>query len=120
MSKQLAVQIDEPGEYVYRGYETASAWDKRVVEPGVYPLVGVTIDHRPVDPDRQEAYWMVAKIPATMTESYYVNRLFTASSVAHKTGLAEPSTVFVQMYRYEVEPGKTVLRGIGRIVEVDA
>lgn len=118
MVKQLAVQIDEPGEYVYRGYETASAWDKRVVEPGVYPLVGVTIDHRPVDPDREEAYYLVARIPAVMTESYYVNRLLTASSVSHKTDLETPSTVFVQMYRYEVEAGKTVLGGIGRIVEV--
>jgi hypothetical protein len=110
----VALVLDEPTEWTDRNLPTASAWVKYLLEPGTYPFEWVTIGHHPwnADPNAHTSgfiantgpYYGRVSIPAREVESYYVNRLFTASSVDHKTGLDRPATIVRTVYAYQL-PG---------------
>jgi hypothetical protein len=78
-------------EFVHRTTEqTACNWREITVPAGTYDVV---LDGR--------GYWALIAFPGIKTDEYFVNRLFTASSVAEKRGIGEPATAFWQIYNYE-------------------
>jgi len=79
-------------EFVHRTSEqTACNWREITVPAGTYD---VWLDSR--------GYWAHIRFPGVKTDEYFVNRLFTASSVAEKRGIGEPEVAHRQMYGYDV------------------
>lgn len=82
------VTVTESVEYVDRSLPTASAWIKYEILPGEYEVV-YHFSYRKV------------RVLARQIESYYVNRLFTASSVNHDTEVKEPEYITVPAFVVE-------------------
>jgi hypothetical protein len=85
--------IPKPEEYRRQNYETASWWTQHTLQPGAYE----------VQKRGHDGYMQHIVIDSVMTESYFVNRLFTASSVDHKTGLSRKEGVVIGWYAWEME-----------------
>ena len=103
--------VDEGSIYVDRNLATASWWEKYRLVGGTYPVEYVTIDHRPVNvAEGGRPYYAIVRVPAVMIESYYVSRLFNASSAHHETGLEKESVRIFEVYAYNVirEPALVV------------
>lgn len=94
--------IEEPTEYVDNTLQTASWWDKYMLQPGVYPFEFTLIDGRPV-PNGGRPYYGKVRVEATLIEEYRVARLFAASS-ASTTTLNKVTTVTRGVYAYQL-PG---------------
>jgi hypothetical protein len=88
-----SITIHEPEEYRRQNYETASWWTQHTLQPGTYEI----------QKRGHNGYMQHIIIDSVMTESYFVNRLFTASSVDHKTGLSRKEGVVVSWYEWETE-----------------
>lgn len=79
-------------EFVHRTTEqTACNWREITVPAGTYDVV---LDYR--------GTFAYVKFDGVKTDEHFVNRLFTASSVAEKRGIGEPATAHWQMYGYSV------------------
>ncbi|ABS06146.1 hypothetical protein [Kineococcus radiotolerans] len=98
----LTLTIPAATEYVDRTLATASWWDKYTILPGTYEVEVVTINGHPVPADSPRAYYVRARIDAVLTETYRVNRVFTASSAEHRPDLAEHTTVTWSTYSYNL------------------
>jgi len=114
MSKFYAVVV-EGAEHI-KHYETASNWSRHILTPGQYEIVPVDIRYNETTPDK--AYYGLVRVPGVMVESYFVNRLFAATSVDHKTDLAELSVSHFAPYWYQVKDGESY-GNIFTIVQVD-
>lgn len=104
-------RLDTPHEYLDSYGETASNWKKYTLTPGVYPVEFTTIDGRPV-PVGDRPYYARIVVPAVLTETYYVNRIFQYSSLDHITGLNEATTRTFRPYAYQIEAGYRLCGGI--------
>lgn len=98
----ILVEVAEGAAWVDRSFETASWWDRLVLTPGTYLMEPKTIRWQSV-PDGERPYYGAVKVPATIVESYRVNRLFQHSSADHKTDLAEATVKTFDAYWYNVE-----------------
>lgn len=94
--------IKAPRLVTYAGFETASAWSKRVLLPGAYP-VRFEIDHGFTPPLVRDAHVAIA---AVEIESYWENRLLTAVSADHQTELRRPTTHHLHWYSYQIAAAK--------------
>ena len=92
----VVFRIPEDTAYIDRSFETASWYDKLVLRAG---------DYR-VEMDGSRA---LVRVPATVVETYRVNRLFTASS-AETTYPNEETVKTFQFDNYEVVVGRTSSR----------
>lgn len=107
--------IPEDYEYTDRSLPSADAWVQYTIKAGVYPVRLTEISYCPWNPDRDKPtqgftantgpYYAVVDADAIKTASHYVNRLGSASSVNHKTGLSESCTKTFTRYAYEVTDG---------------
>lgn len=98
----LTLTIPAATEYVDRTLATASWWDKYTILPGTYEVEVVTINGHPVPADSPNAYYVRARVDAVLTETYRVNRVFTASSAEHRPDLTERTTVTWSTYSYNL------------------
>lgn len=74
---------------VTRSWETASNYTKYRVDAGATGEI------------RYKGYWFVVRVPATQIEEFYVNRVFTASSV-HKSNEEKPGHVGHQWTEHSI------------------
>jgi hypothetical protein len=101
MRKIGTYTIPEAYEYRYAGYETASAYDDYVIQPGTYDMVT----------DGQDAF---VKVDARWTFHSYTNQLFSEYRPSHDTGPRdEMATVGLRWYLYQV--AREVIEGSERI-----
>lgn len=119
---RATITFAQDTEYLKNDYATASWWTRHIIPAGTYDLELVNLGGSPwvegkVTPgfiaDIGPYYARVA-IETTEVESYFVNRLFTASSVDHKTDTAVASTTHLSLYAYEVKDGMTRWGGVIR------
>lgn len=111
------VVFDEPTEWVDRGLETASAWNKYEIQPGAYAFEWVNIDYRPwnADPNAKTLgfigntgpYYGLVRMRARLIESYYENRLWTATAYASSAVQVEHTDAQItdltgSVYAYEL------------------
>jgi hypothetical protein len=116
--------IKEPIRYQAHEYETASAYNVYMLQPGEYPFRLTEIGGQPWVPGKVESgfvrpkgpYYAKVTIDAIQTEFYYVSRLFTASKVQHDTDLNKPTTFVRRIYAYELYKRKTLLDSKAEIV----
>jgi hypothetical protein len=109
-----ALVIDEPTEYVSHHYETASAYDRLILQPGRYPFRLVNLNYTPwvMGARNMESsmptgpYYAIADVNAILVEHYYENRLLTEVRAETKV-LNETITHRVQMYAYEIDKRKS-------------
>jgi len=79
-------------EFVHKTSEqTACNYRLITVPAGTYDVV--------LDPRRR---MVTVKFPGIRTDEHFVNRLFSASSVAEKRGIGQPDTAFWTLYDYTV------------------
>ena len=98
------------GEYVDRNLATASWWDRYELDPGEYPVEYTGIDWKPLRPGQRPYYAVIRGIRATLTDSYRVNRLFTASS-AEQTRPDRQTTISLNTYAYRVRDEPVMVSG---------
>lgn len=107
----LVYRLDAPHDLVDQLGETASNWKKLTLTPGVYPIEFTTIDGRPV-PDGEQPYYARIAVPATLTETYCVNRVFQHVEADHRTGLSEATTRVIRPYAFQVKAGYNFCGGV--------
>lgn len=106
----LAVVVTEPYEILDRDLPTASWYDRHQVKVGTYPVEFVTAGFEPYRPGVTpigyvrpiNAYYARWRLDTVLTETYRVNRLFTASSVEQEYPNTD-SRYGVVVYAYRVE-----------------
>lgn len=116
------LRIENPTEHISHCYETASAYDKFILQPGIYDFRLVNINYTPWVPGSIAAgytmptgpYYAMATVDAVLVERYYENRLLGHTS-ARKTSTNEITTYTVQMYAHELGTRRT-WGTIGRIM----
>lgn len=116
--------IEEPIRHQDHRYETASAYDVLTLQPGEYPFTLTRIDGLPWVPGKVEngfvkpggPYYAKVSIDAIQDEHYYVNRLWTASSITHDTDMNRPTKYLVSLYAYELYSRKTLFDSKAKIV----
>lgn len=97
--------IPEPYDYHYAGYETASAYDDYVIQPGTYEMVT----------DGQDVF---VTVDARHVYHSYTNQLFTEYRPSHDTGPRdEMTTVGLRWYLYQA--AREVIEGSDRITLAD-
>lgn len=114
--------IDEEIRHQAHEFETASAYNVYLLQPGRYPFDLTTIGGQPWVPGHIESgmvkpggpYYANARIEAKQVEHYYESRLFTASSVQHDH-MDKPTTYRFQVYAYELGNRKTFFQSKARI-----
>lgn len=114
--------IDEEIRHQAHEYETASAYNVYLLQPGRYPFTLVTINHRPWVPGHVSAgyvkpggpYYAKVCIKARKVEHYYVNRLWTASSITQDF-MDEECEYTLTPYAYELGKRKTFFQSQARV-----
>lgn len=96
-----ALVFDMPTEYVDRTLQTASWYDKYLIQPGTYPFEWTTIEGRPQMVGRP--YYAKVTLDAVLTEEYRVNRLLSHSS-SHTKLQSTLTKITRSVYAYQV-PG---------------
>lgn len=86
------IVVEEPTVKRFQGYETASWWTDVSLSPGRYEI-------RRGRPGAL-AYILYASLPGIVVDEYFVNRLFSHSSVAPKRDVGKPFTYPWQTYDY--------------------
>lgn len=84
------VTTTEPREHRI-GYETASWYTLVEVPAGTYDVVLC---------EERGMRWVLVRYAGTITDEHFVNRVFTASSVAPKRNIGEPRSCTSQLYPY--------------------
>lgn len=107
--------LTEPYTFTDYRYESADAWDKVTLTPGTYPVIMTAISYRPIR-EGERPYYATIQIPATKTESYYVNKLGSASLVRHEKELHIKFNYHAAPYAYQMKDGYTLLGGVIREV----
>lgn len=97
-------------------WETASNYSIHKLAPGKYPIEFVGASHNALR-EGERPYYAIARVPSTIVEEFYVNRLLHASSSHHEKP-NKPSIVLWNRYAYEVKDGMTCLNGHGRVERV--
>jgi hypothetical protein len=91
--------------YTDRTLATASWWDKYILDEGEFPFEFVTSDGHPIpEGENPRFHYAVAKIPATLIESYRVSQLLQYSTAEHKKDQAVRHTLYLRLYGYEMTP----------------
>ena len=93
MSTIVSVTVVEPTQHSVR-FETASWYEQHTIQPGTYPVEIDYVCGRQV---------IRGTFDTIRTESYFVNRLFTASSIDHRTDENVATTVRFGKYVDEAE-----------------
>lgn len=104
------VLVQNPIEHTHYGYETASWYDKLILQPGRYPIRLTRIDGRPWKPGVIESgyvrpgrpYYAAFDVDALLVETYTVSRLFTESR-AHTDVRNKYTTHHVRLYAYVLD-----------------
>lgn len=109
----MHVTITEPTEYIDRTLQTASWYDRYLITPGTYQIMGVDISGNPVREGVEPYYWKVV-LDAILIYSYTVSRVFTASQ-AHHEYPNRPGFVYKRMYAYEAIVAGESFQGLGEI-----
>lgn len=99
------------GTYVDRSLPTASWWDEYELIAGEYPVRWTTVTHHEVTQDHPQAYYAVITVPAILTKTYRVNRVFTASSSETREPHLETTVTFTN-YVYNAKPGVHLVNGL--------
>ena len=111
--------ITEPTVFT-RTYETASWYTNIEVAPGEYDITAVVRDGKVSSSWGEEPTW---SLPGVVVASYFVNRLFTASSAHHNEDVGKPDTYHGGTYGYAlagvVAGDGNSLVGKGRVVLED-
>lgn len=114
--------IDEEIEHTAHEYETASAYNVYLLQPGRYPFDLTMLGGRPWLPGIVETgmvkpggpYYANARIKAKRVEHYYESRLF--SEVRPKREVLDEDTTYrFQVYAYELGNRKTFFRSQARV-----
>jgi hypothetical protein len=117
-----AIQIDPTIEYRDRSFETASWWDKYLIDEGTYELEAVDSAGNPLPEDATLDFnYARVFIPATLIESYRESRLLQHSTADHKTNLAQRGRVYLRLYGYELAEknlGRKWFDGAGTLIKV--
>ncbi len=124
----LALHVPEAFTYVDRGLSRASDWVEYIVQPGLYRIRFIDINHRtvegntreeaiaaadrraaassyPIDVTQIRPYYGDARLSAVRVRSYYENQVFSAVSGHLNQHDDEPATIMWQPYAYDVRPG---------------
>lgn len=109
----MHVTVTEATEFIDRTLQTASWYDRWLIQPGTYQIHGVDISHNPVPEGGTPYYWKVT-LDAILVYSYRVNRVFTASSSTHDYP-NRPGFVRRHMYAYEAVVAGESFLGIGEV-----
>lgn len=81
-------------------WETASNYTRHLLTPGVYPIELVSIDYGPLR-EGEKPYYATAKIPSTIVEIYYEDRILNTTT-SHSEKPYSEGTVFFCCYAYEI------------------
>lgn len=110
LKPKLVYVVDEAHE-VQRTWETASNYTMYEIHPGRYEVGYTTLGYRDWTPDmqgdQQDAYYAKIELKATRLYSYWVNRLFQASSAGREEH-GDETTYTIHPYHYSAradQPG---------------
>ena len=90
----------EAAKVFTKHYETASWYKNVLVQAGDYPIKYTDIAGRETSPE--QSYYGMIQLPGTVTESCFINRVFTSCSVDLNKHVGETETITLQFYSYNL------------------